>query len=802
MSSHSAGSFSVTTNRWMIILIGLLLIFILAFIGFGFFINEKYHRLASPLSSFLRDIRIKTVNTHRVVEKILDGDVHHDMQMVWFELDRTILNFQQIPEDREKALVVLLPHRPVASLFEQSTFLADEIDAYKTSVENQLRNDQEQGHDYEHRYSDVLARLDKMEMIIQMIRHKDLVRFRFLMGGGLFVSILLTLLIATTVRRYEKQKAADYDAIKQTHRDLETKIEEHKVTADALRLSHNLFQTVFETSPDAVVITRVSDSVIIDVNSGFSKYTEYGRDEVIGRSVIDIDIWVDLQKRNDYLKEVLENGSAENWEAVFRTKSGNHITCLLSSKKIDINGEPHLLTDARDITDRKLYEKMINAANSFLRITNRHSKMEPMLKEFIAEIKELTKCSAAAVRIMDAEGLIPYAEAEGFSEDFCNLEGNLSIHSDGGMCVRVIKGQPNSLAPYFTANGSYYINSTTEFLATATEDQKGTLRNTCHRFGYESLALIPIRTGITTLGLIHVADKEPNAISADVVEILESAALQLGTAIQRVCAEQALKEAYKELDDRVKQRTEMLTQTNEQMLREIEERRMTEQSLIEHQKRLRQLSTELLQTEERERRQIATQIHDRIGQSLAITKIQLGALKASLARDEQIEMVDDIRQLITRTIKDTRTLTFELSPPVLYELGLQAALEWLAESIRRQTKLQVTIEREGKAPELEINRRVFLYQAIRELLFNVIKHANADKATIKTERSLSSMKVHVIDNGHSVNRLQEETKINQHDSGFGLFSIREQIQYYGGRLEIAPHPEGGTHATIIMPTDA
>ena len=499
--------------------------------------------------------------------------------------------------------------------------------------------------------------------------------------------------------------------------------------------------------------------------------------------------------------KLLRKGLAENWEAVFRTKAGSLLTCLLSSKKIDINGEPHLLTDARDITERKLNNKRIQAANSFLRITNRHSIMRPMLKEFIAEIQALTQCSAVAVRIMDEEGMIPYAEAEGFSDDFCSLEGDISIHSDGGMCARVIKNDPDALAPYFTQNGSYFVKSTSAFLATATQEQKSILRNTCHRFGYESLALIPIRSANANLGLIHVADEKPDAITADVVEILESAALQLGTAIQRVSAEHALKVAYLDLDDRVRQRTEMLSQANEQLLREIEERKIAEKALIDHQDRLRRLSTELLQTGERERRRIATEIHDRIGQTLAVTKIQLGALKAALESDKRAAMVEDIRQLISRTIKDTRTLTFELSPPVLYELGLQAALEWLAESVRQQTGLQVVVKNENHALELEIGRRVFLFQAVRELLFNVVKHAGAESAEIKINGDPSGVSVHVIDDGRWNDPSLKATEENPPESGFGIFSIREQIQYYGGHIEVIPLPEGGTKATITMPID-
>ena len=786
----------------MIVFIGLLLLVVLAFVGFGFYVNEKYHTLASPLSSSIREIRLETAEAHQLVERILEGDVQRDVSAVWFELDRVLDRFRQDLENQEHAIEVLLSLDPALSLLDHHKRLAEEIGAYKISVDRQINDDTTTDHDYEHKYMAVLARLDDMEMVIQQVRQKDLQWFRLLMGGGVGVCILLAFLITATIRRYEKQKAANYKALNQANDELENKIEAQALAEEALRQTNNLFRTVFETSPDAVVITRVEDSHIIDVNSSFTAYTGYDRGEVIGRSVLDIDIWNDLDQRTALLDEVFAKGFAYNREAVFRTKAGDLLTCLLSTKQIDINSERHLLTVARDITDRKLYEKRVQAANTFLRIANRHSIMRPLLKEFIAEIKALTQCSAAAVRIMDEEGMIPYAESEGFSDDFCSLEGDLSIHSDGGMCARVIKNDPDTLAPYFTQNGSYFVSSTSTFLATATEEQKRTLRSTCHRFGYESLALIPIRSGKATLGLIHVADEKPHAISADLVDILESAALQLGTAIQRVSVEQALKVAYLKLDDRVRQRTEMLSQSNEQLLREIEERKIAEQALIDHQDRLRRLSTELLQTGERERRRIASEIHDRIGQTLAVTKIQLGALKAAQESDNHAAMVEDIRQLITRTIKDTRTLTFELSPPVLYELGLQAALEWLAESVRQQTGLQVVVKSENHALELEIGRRVFLFQAVRELLFNVVKHAGAESAEIKINGNPAGVSVHVIDDGRWNDPSIKATEENPPESGFGIFSIREQIQYYGGHIEVIPLPEGGTQATITMPIEA
>ena len=169
--------------------------------------------------------------------------------------------------------------------------------------------------------------------------------------------------------------------------------------------------------------------------------------------------------------------------------------------------------------------------------------MTPLLSEFVAEVKALTGCHGVGVRLADEEGNIPYQAYEGFSQRFYELESPLSIRSDQCMCINVIKGIANPELPYYTKGGSFYINGTTRFLATVSEEEKGKSRNVCNEFGYESVALVPIRLGERLLGLIHVADPQDNKLPLWMVEMLEGAAMQLGTAIQRVRAEEALQES-------------------------------------------------------------------------------------------------------------------------------------------------------------------------------------------------------------------------------------------------------------------
>ncbi|NIR14010.1 MAG: GAF domain-containing protein, partial [Desulfobacterales bacterium] len=167
------------------------------------------------------------------------------------------------------------------------------------------------------------------------------------------------------------------------------------------------------------------------------------------------------------------------------------------------------------------------------------------------EIKKLTGCEAVAMRLLDRDGNIPYQAFDGFSEEFYRLESPLSLRSDRCMCINVIKGKFDPGLSFYTAGGSFFMNGTTRFLATVSEEQKGQTRNVCNRFGYESVALVPIRSGDRIIGLIHVADPREDAIPRELVKIMEWAALELGTAIRRVQAQEALQRAYDELEHRV-----------------------------------------------------------------------------------------------------------------------------------------------------------------------------------------------------------------------------------------------------------
>lgn len=267
---------------------------------------------------------------------------------------------------------------------------------------------------------------------------------------------------------------------------------------------------------------------------------------------------------------------------------------------------------------------------------------------------------------------------------------------------------------------------------------------------------------------------------------------------ERKLAEQALRKAHDELETRVQERTAELAKANEALRAEIAERKRAEDQLLAYQGRLQSLASELSLAEERERRRIARDLHDRIGQTLAICKIKLGALRASASSTGLAEPLDEIHELIDEIIQETRSLTFEVSSPILYELGLEAAVEWLVEQIQEQHGLLSHFEDDRQPKPLDDDVRVLLFQAVRELLTNVAKHAQAHNVKVSLRREDSNIKITVEDDGNGFDTSDVASHWSRAE-GFGLFSIRERLGHLGGRLEVESKPGHGTWATLAAP---
>jgi signal transduction histidine kinase len=228
------------------------------------------------------------------------------------------------------------------------------------------------------------------------------------------------------------------------------------------------------------------------------------------------------------------------------------------------------------------------------------------------------------------------------------------------------------------------------------------------------------------------------------------------------------------------------------MVEDITEQKKNEEDIRSYQEQLRSLASDLSLAEENEKRRLATELHDQVGQILALAQIKLGALRESASTTALAAPLEEIRRLLEQSIRFTRSLTFELSPPILYDLGFEAAVEWLADMMQEQQGLPIEINRNGYPPQpLNEEIRVLLFQAVRELLVNVVKHAKASRVQISMAKEGRFLKVTVSDDGVGLS-----PEVSQ---GFGLFSIRERLKYLGGQLELVSEPGQGAQVAMTVP---
>jgi signal transduction histidine kinase len=215
-----------------------------------------------------------------------------------------------------------------------------------------------------------------------------------------------------------------------------------------------------------------------------------------------------------------------------------------------------------------------------------------------------------------------------------------------------------------------------------------------------------------------------------------------------------------------------------------------------YQDRLRQMAFDTALTEDRERRRIATQVHDHIGQSLALAQIKLTSIREAIGAPGRATF-DEAVELLEQSIVDTRTLIFDLSPPVLYDLGLREALSWLVEEFEKRHGIVIEVTDDGMDKRLDDATAGLVFRAVRELLTNVLKHAKADSARVSLRRAGDHIDIEVEDKGTGFDA--KALGARSSGGGFGLFSVREQISRLGGTVEVISTPGRGTRVNMRVP---
>lgn len=710
---------STSALRRINLLVSLAGLSMLVLILYGYYNGVRLHDLNSPLISAVKEIRLDASAARLGIYEISESGADAVTEDVWDYLDKSIWYFENLLTSGIEPLQDVIPVR--------NKGIRDQIDGLKSRfAELKDLTAQQAGVlwkmdeisaglvVYDQKFAAFFQQLDRLEGDLIREMRKDQALFRFSHAFLALFCIILMITVGLTIRRYERRRSEYVRTLKNTNAQLEKEISEREEIERALKESENLFRTVFETIPDSIIVSRLQDNTIVDVNNGFLELTGFSKNDVIGQTALDLTLWEEPEKRDRFISILESRRTIHNFESRFRMKDGHVRTALLSVNAIDLKGESHFITVARnvselkeaemalrdseerfrglfesaadkiylldlegrilisnpaanallgyseaemrgcrltefvepasrdyfdhvvsglptvgqmmcevnmvskggrritvdcsasairdekgsvdcivafqkDITERKFAEQKRQATHDFLIIANRQTDMQPMLQDFVAATKKLTGCQAAAIRILDEDGNIPYAFEDGFGAKFCEVENFLSVNNDQGMCTQVVRNDIDPALPNFTALGSYFINDFPPVVDGHQEGPEHCLRNTCNRFGFRSIALIPIRLGKHTLGLLHVADRRENMFAPESVEMLEAAAMQLGATIRRLRAEEALKAAYQVLEDRVMERTIELSMANDNLKAEIEVRLQAEERLRENRNMLQTL---------------------------------------------------------------------------------------------------------------------------------------------------------------------------------------------------------------------
>lgn len=214
--------------------------------------------------------------------------------------------------------------------------------------------------------------------------------------------------------------------------------------------------------------------------------------------------------------------------------------------------------------------------------------------------------------------------------------------------------------------------------------------------------------------------------------------------------------------------------------------------------RLRSLTVDVILAEEDQRRRIAQGLHDQVGHALALAKLKILTLSSSEKSTGKQTAIIEICGYLDEAISATRALTFDLSSPVLHEVGLAAALEALGEQLEGQTDLKFHFRSDSVKERIAKEIEIIVYRTVEELVLNVVKHADARNFYVSMRSMQDTVRVSVGDDGVGLPAQDKESLPEPHGN-FGLFSIRARIEQLGGWFDIGARLEGGTRAVFVVP---
>ncbi|HVN96503.1 MAG TPA: ATP-binding protein [Syntrophorhabdaceae bacterium] len=258
--------------------------------------------------------------------------------------------------------------------------------------------------------------------------------------------------------------------------------------------------------------------------------------------------------------------------------------------------------------------------------------------------------------------------------------------------------------------------------------------------------------------------------------------------------------ALKRYEQKLQESEEVLRAANEYLEERVRERTMDLRILTEQLEKsrddLRKLAAELVLTEEKERKRIAAVLHDEIAQTLAAARTRVEMLQR-LVVDEGRQTLGEAKELLSQSIKETRALMYDIGNPVLYDMGVDTACTSLADRLMAMHPIRIRCDVQDSFKSLDRNVKLILFQAIRELLNNAVKHSKAQNVNVQIDLTDGRIRAEVRDDGVGFD--PQTLGAPTAEGGFGLYSIRERLLALRGSMQIESSSGTGTVVTVSLP---
>ena len=594
-----------------------------------------------------------------------------------------------------------------------------------------------------------------------------------------------------------------------------------KQAEEALAESEQRFRRLSEAAFEGIAFSE--NGVLVDANEAFVGMYLCSLEELVGKPVMELV----APEHRELVAEKIRSGYEEVYECKGIRKDGSLIDLEIHGRPVTRQGRKMRMTAIRDITERKKAEVELQESEERLKILFEYAPDGIYLNDLNGNLVDGNKA---------AEELAGYAREELIGKNFAEA-GLLSPQDTEKAVARLRKtaaGEPVGPEEFTIRrkDGSEVAAEISTFPATIKGQtfSLGVARDITDRKRAEAALAnekLLSEEYINSLpGLFYVFNEQRFVRWNSVWETVTGySAEELGSKYgtdffegeDRTLIRERMRKVFSE--GAADAEAELVTKDGRRIpyyftgLRkefdgkphlvglgiDITERKRARLRLLEYSQQLKSLASRLSLAEERERHRLATELHDHIGQSLVFSKLKLDELRKSASTQELTEALQEVCDTIGQVIADARTLTFDLSSPILYELGFEAAVaEWLKDEIEKRHGIKTEFKDDRQPKPLDDDIRPVLFRNVRELLVNVVKHAQARKVKVSLCRVDGNMRVSVEDDGKGFDPV-EVASMAAKRAEFGLFSIRERLTQLGGSIDIASRPGQGTRILMTAP---